>query len=215
MKLIFDFDGTLADISRRHYAVYKTVVSLFGGTPMSQATYWKQKRENTPWPKLISDSQLSLNNEKRFLKKFTELIEQPRMLALDELFSDTIETLESLSAHHDLILVSLRRKHVNLTSQLNTLNITHYFAYVLSGHSETKEGVLQKKAEVIRQQGLTDAAFLLGDTEADISAAKQLNIPAIALTTGIRSKSYLLTLDAAYIASSLTEAKNIIEQIEH
>lgn len=211
MKIVLDFDGTLTDISKRHYKVFESVVQQLGGAPIKKDKYWAMKRENLPWSEILVESKLLTKDEKFFLRDFTDLIEQPQMLEIDELLPGAKDTLESLSTDYELILVSLRRQHNNLINQLNKLGVTKYFTRILSGHSDTTEGVLKKKASVLQDQGIANIACVVGDTEADVSTAAQLGVPSIAITTGIRSEKFLSSLGATYVTNNLQDAKNIIE----
>lgn len=213
MKVFLDLDGTLIDISERHYQVYTTTVNDFGGTPLEKARYWELKRDNTPWPEILTLSNVSLEHEPRFMEDFTKRIEDPVMLALDTLFTHSMSVLTELKKTHELILVSLRRNPQNLRTQLDQLGITKFFAHILSGHSATKEGLLTKKAAVIQELGPVGEACIVGDTEADVSAGKQLAITSIAVTTGIRSESFLSHLEPDYVSGSINQVKDIVESL--
>lgn len=213
MKIFFDLDGTLIDISQRHYQVYKSAVVKFDGEPLPQKRYWQLKRDNTQWSELLKYSRIALKHESDFMTHFTHNIESQDMLSLDNLFAQSREVLKNLQKNHELILVSLRRNPRNLRLQLEKLGLTQYFKHILSGHSDTKEGVLTKKATVIQELGQLGQACIIGDTEADISAGKQLGIPSIALTTGIRSKEFLAKLNPDYSADSIDDVQSIIGSI--
>lgn len=210
-KIFLDFDGTLVDIKKRHYQVYKLCVERFGGVSLDTAEYWSLKRHDTQWSDILAASKLNPNIENDFLKVFIEKIEDIDMLKNDHLFDDTLNFISSVASRYDIYLVSLRRHHDNLVSQLKHLGIEYMFKTVLSGHSETKQGVLTKKADVIREIDGYGNGIIIGDTEADIAAATKLNIPSIALTTGIRDFAFLNSMNPTYISDSLTEAETYLD----
>jgi phosphoglycolate phosphatase-like HAD superfamily hydrolase len=73
---------------------------------------------------------------------------------------------------------------------------------------------LLKKAEIIAAIGIAhNDAMIIGDTEADISAAKTLQIPGIAVTTGIRNKDYLEKLNPAYAIDSIDKVIAIVGRL--
>ncbi len=187
IPLIFDLDGTLLDTSTRHFTVYETVTKQFNSTVLDKDAYWQLKRRNTPWPQILAASAIDPNQSQAFLAKFIALIEQIDMLKLDELFPFSLPCLERLSAHQ-LYLVSLRRNEANLLQQIEWLGLAPHFAKVVTGHTEN-EGFEMKK-ELISQ--LTDKnAIVIGDTEADIKAARALGLKSIAVTSGIRDNTRL------------------------
>lgn len=213
MNIFFDFDGTITDIAPRHYSVYVQCVAKMNGAPLDMDEYWRLKRSDVKWYKILPMSGIDPSLEKEFLSFFINLIEDMDMLVTDKLFSGSIEVLDRLSLDNTLILVSLRRSHVNLTKQLKLLGIDKYFTKILSGHSDTREGVLQKKAEAIRGAGEYNTGVIVGDTEADVAAAKQLNFYSIAVTTGIRDHVFLREQDPDFIVDSLKDAQGIIEKL--
>lgn len=209
-NIFLDFDGTLVDIKTRHYETYRQCVSRFNGNCLEADAYWSLKRHDTPWADILRRSALDSSIEKEFLTYFIECIEDFEMLKTDRLFGDALSFIDSINQSHEVYLVSLRRNHLNLVKQLEYLSIHHKFKEILSGHSETKKGVLTKKADVIRSIRGHEAGVIIGDTEADIAASHQLNITSIALTTGIRDRSLLEKLQPSYIVNSLSEAKRYI-----
>ncbi len=187
IPLIFDLDGTLLDTSTRHFTVYETVTKQFNGTVLDKAAYWQQKRRNTPWPEILTASGIDPGQSQAFLTKFIALIEQIDMLKLDELFPFSLPCLERLSAY-ELYLVSLRRNEANLLQQIEWLGLAPHFARVITGHTEN-EGFEMKKELIGRLNEKN--AVVIGDTEADIKAARLLGLRSIAVTSGIRDNGLL------------------------
>jgi phosphoglycolate phosphatase-like HAD superfamily hydrolase len=213
MQLFIDFDGTLADVSERHYSVYRKCLDEFGGTPLSKDTYWGMKRKDASWAELLSLSGVDPEAESDFLQHFIQLIESKEMLGKDTLMPDARRFLEETSTYGVLWLVSLRRNREHLLWQLDSLGIRDYFKGVLSGHSDTKEGVLLKKAEEIRKATtVASDDIIIGDTDSEISAASQLGIASYAIDTGIRSTEFLASKHPTHLMHSLTEVVQKIEE---
>lgn len=216
MLIFFDLDGTLTEISKRHFRVYREVVIENGGTPLGKKDYWERKRSNTAWSALLTASSINPAQEKIFLNRFTELIESPEMLRIDRLLSGSAEILARLKEENRLWLVSLRRNGENLVSQLEWLGISSFFERVITGHSDTLEGVLSVKAEAInRTEEDVAGALFVGDTEADISAARILNICSVAVTSGIRSPEYLAKLEPDFIIGSVGQLEEVLIALRH
>lgn len=211
MNIYFDFDGTLTDITQRHYGVYVQSVENFGGRPIELGEYWSKKRNKIEWSELLSLSELDGEIEDEFLQYFIARIESLEMLKIDPLFDHSEDVLKALCKDHKLVLVSLRRSHENLLDQLKNLGVDHYFDAILSGHSDTVEGTLNKKATVIRSYTTDKGGYIIGDTEADISAAKQLGITSIAVTTGIREQEYLTSLNPDHVIDDINQVLSIID----
>jgi len=117
MKIIFDLDGTLIDVSDRHYAVYREVSDELRGIALEKQAYWDLKKENAQWPKLLEYSKIPQANLADFMNLFIGKIEQPKYLKKDKLFPATKKVLSSLS-NHELYLLSLRRSAQTLLDEL-------------------------------------------------------------------------------------------------
>ena len=210
-NIFIDFDGTLVDIAPRHYRVYKKCVEKMGGTPLDRKKYWELKRDNISWNELLLISGLEVNNRDDYLELFIDRIESLEELYRDELFVDSLSALKKLSSNDNkLYLLSLRRNSDALDKQIEKLGIECFFEEILSGHSDTKEGTLLKKADIIKQTiDNPEDSIIVGDTEADVAAAQQLNATSIALLSGIRSKEFLKSMEPDYLVDGIGDVSNI------
>ena len=169
------------------------------------------KRANLSWDKLLPLSGLSIDEKATYLKLFIDRIESQEELGADELFKDSLHTLEQLRANNNkLYLLSLRRNADALDWQIEYLGIRHLFEKILSGHSDTKEGTLLKKADIVRQTvDNPSEVVIIGDTEADIAAAQQLGATSIALMSGIRNEEFLSAMQPNYLVDGIGDVDNI------
>ena len=182
-----------------------------GGTPLDRKKYWELKRDNISWNELLPMSGLEVNNRGDYLELFIDRIESLEELYKDELFVDSLSALKKLSSNgNKLYLLSLRRNSDALDKQIEKLGIGCFFEKILSGHSDTKEGTLLKKADIIKQTiDNPEDSIIVGDTEADVAAAQQLNATSIALLSGIRSKEFLKSMESDYLVDGIGDVANI------
>ena len=169
------------------------------------------KRTNVSWDKLLPLSGLSIDEKDAYLKLFIDRIESQEELGADELFKDSLRVLEQLRANDNkLYLLSLRRNADALDWQIEHLGIQHLFEKILSGHSDTKEGTLLKKADIVRQTvDNPSEVVIIGDTEADVAAAQQLSATSIALLSGIRNEEFLSAMRPNYLVDGIGDVNNI------
>ena len=169
------------------------------------------KRANLSWDKLLLLSGLSIDEKDRYFKLFIDRIESQEELGADELFKDSLRTLEQLRANDNkLYLLSLRRNADALDWQIEHLGIRHLFEKILSGHSDTKEGTLLKKADIVRQTvDNPSEVVIIGDTEADIAAAQQLGATSIALMSGIRNEEFLSAMHPNHLVDGIGNVDDI------
>lgn len=210
-NIFVDFDGTLVDIAPRHCQLYENCVKALDGAPLNKEEYWEMKRANVSWDKLLSLSGLNVDKKEEYLKLFIDQIESREKLSIDKLFTDSLRTLGQLRLNgNKLYLLSLRRHADALDWQIEHLGVRHFFERILSGHSDTKEGTLLKKADIVRQTvDNPSEVVIIGDTEADIAAAQQLDATSIALMSGIRNKEFLSVLRPNYLVEGIGDINKI------
>ena len=213
LKVFFDLDGTLLDVSERNYRVYSEVTKQFGGTPMDKTTYWDLKRKKTKWPELLPLSKLDAAIEREFLEVFITKIEDPKYLELDVLLPNAVRVLEEVSSKAACRLVSLRRNEANLHKELERLKLNDYFVEILSGHSES-DGY-DKKIELIKSRLGNSRGVIIGDTEADIVTGKNLGLTTVAMLSGIRDEKFLEVLEPDYMLNDISDVLTLPMFVDH
>jgi phosphoglycolate phosphatase len=130
-----------------------------------------------------------------FLDRFLAEIESPDRLALDRLLPGAAAALAALAARGDrLVLLSLRRDPAAFAGQVARLGIGRRFARVDAGRTSADDRVAKRR--LIEAAGLGGPAAVVGDTEADMGAARALGLAAVGVTTGLRNRRVLLAAGA-------------------
>jgi phosphoglycolate phosphatase len=206
--IFFDLDGTLIDVSIRHYQVYSELVEKYAGRPLPNDRYWSEKRLKTKWPTLLSQSLIAEDRASQFMQDFIGLIEQPDKLKIDPLFPGSLATLKLLSRQYRLCLVSLRRNKGALLDQVSDLGLEEFFDKVLTGHSETTDEDV--KSELIKSLAVSGRDVIVGDTEADVLTGKLLGLKTVALTSGIRDEGLLRALKPDLVLQNIDEVPGVL-----
>jgi phosphoglycolate phosphatase-like HAD superfamily hydrolase len=210
MAIFFDLDGPILDVSEKYYKVYSDILSQNGFKVLSKSEYWNAKREKVSDLEILQRSMAEPFFE-RYQHQRKLLIESDPYLIYDKVQDCAVQVLDTLSKSNDLILVTLRTFPEQLHKQLERLDIRKYFVNVLSSDEETKprwkikynliRGFLGKKK--------TYGSILIGDTETDILAGKELGFVTIAVLNGIRSYRILKEANPTYILKSFKEILEI------
>jgi phosphoglycolate phosphatase-like HAD superfamily hydrolase len=187
--IVLDLDGTLIDVSKRHHTVYRDVLADLGGRPLPFSRYWELKRANAPWPEILGANGV----QAEFLAQFRERIEQPSYLALDRLFTFTRSAIDEL-AGHDLYLLTARRSPEALREQLDRLDLARHFRAIVSG---------ERKSELITTIAAGPDTVVVGDTEVDVAAAREVGAVAVAVASGIRSEAVLRRSEPDHLAEDI------------
>jgi phosphoglycolate phosphatase len=201
MKIFLDLDGTILDIKYRYYKIYSDLLLQSGFKCLDIETYWELKRSKTP-EEMIAAKTATDKFAEHYAKNRIHLIETVEYLVLDRVFDDVHEILEDWSVKHDLYLVTLRKNRAHLNLQLQLLDLHKYFRAIYNDELGSN-----RKDKLIKHKVFNSCnCVIIGDTESDIEAGKQLGIKTIALTRGIRKRYLLEDLCPDIIISDLSQA---------
>ena len=206
--IIFDLDGTLIDVSARHYTLYQSVISEQGVEALSPDDYWQHRRAGESTIDLLAATPGV--DVGRFTEAWMAGIERPDWLSLDEPYEGAIEIIKALQPRYELVLITLRRDRGALMDQMDALKLRPYFTEVICHGPELVKGkhLLQGVGE------LTPGGYAVGDTEADIELASETGRRAICLSYGVRSGRYLASRGAETVIGSLRELPEVINAAE-
>lgn len=229
MTLFCDFDGPIVDVSDRYYATYRLGLSQTRShyrtlrrpiaiRAMSKTQFWQMKQERVPDAEIALRSGLHGESLEYFLDQVRQHVNLPGLLQKDRLQPGVMWALSLLREQgFRLVVVTLRCKS-QVQDLLAQYQIQDVFEEIYGAddadaaylnYADVKTSLLR---QAIAQHGFHPGeektavalpGWMIGDTEADVIAAQTLGIPAIALTCGIRSQSYLSKLKPNAIHTSL------------
>jgi phosphoglycolate phosphatase-like HAD superfamily hydrolase len=187
--VFFDFDGTLVDIRQKYFALHCFLAQELAFDPGSIEDFWRLKRCQAQSTDLTGGRGGSVAS--RYERLWLELIEKPRFTSLDSVLPGVMEVLRGLRYSAELALVTLRRDPRVLRNQLQDLRLDAVFGEILV--SGEYPDVTRSKRSLIQQSRWKDCrrAMVVGDTEDDAAAAASLDIPFIAVNSGLRDAAQL------------------------
>lgn len=204
MKLFFDLDGPLLDNRNKYHRLYLDLLAPYGGERLDRDHYWELKRHRV--------SELEILGRTGHAARYAEYeparrqnLESARYLDLDRVFSFVDGVLDTLSARHELYLVTLRKRRDLLFEQLERLGLLHRFERVFS--EPNNDGTPDVKVRLIAGlvAGREAEACLVGDTELDIEAGRRLGICSVGVCSGIRARAPLQAEKPDILLGSLAE----------
>jgi phosphoglycolate phosphatase-like HAD superfamily hydrolase len=222
LRIITDFDGPIMNVSARYYQVYQLCLAQVkrpeqAVKQLSKEEFWDLKRSRVPEAEIGTLSGLDETQTKEFAQLRRQTVHNLSYMVYDEPIAGAIETLERIQqAGIDLAVMTMRRV-TELDYALNRYDLGRFFPsdrrYCLSNdYVKTRDiddkPLLMKKA--IAELPPATAVWMVGDTEADIVAAKTNGIKAIGVLSGIRDRPQLERYQPDAIADNLSSAVDLI-----
>ncbi|MBW4664268.1 MAG: HAD family hydrolase [Chroococcus sp. CMT-3BRIN-NPC107] len=222
LRLITDFDGPIIDVSERYYQVYKycLATSKAPGQSVKQldkAQFWQLKRSRVPETQIGIMCGLDETQAKTFSHLRRQTVHTPSYFSYDTLAPGAVDALEKVQAAGiDLVVMTMRRVK-ELDYAFNRYDLGRFFpknrCYCLTNDYVKTRDIDDKPLLMERSLVELPAAedtWMVGDTEADIMAAKNHNVKAIAVLCGIRDREQLQLYNPDLIVETLSEAVDIL-----
>ena len=209
-----DFDGPIVDVSDRYYQTYKLCLDRIKRTELnsrklSKKQFWQMKQHRISDIKIAKRSGLRSEQISPFLQEVRTIVNAPELLQTDRIQPGVKWALEMLrSQGTKLVLVTLRCQS-QVKQILKATELEYLFSGVYgrkdthSAYQNNAEFKTELLKEAIANYSHKSSNYMIGDTEADIIAAKQTGINSIALTCGIRSSHYLSKYQPDYLCEDL------------
>ena len=221
IRLFTDFDGPIMDVSERYYQVYLRCLEVTRQphqmvNVLTKSEFWRLKRAQVPEKEIGRRSGLDGDQSQAFAQLRKETVHTAPYLAYDNPVPGAIAALERVQRlGFDLAVMTMRREQ-ELSEAFERCNLGRSFRgdrrYCLSNTYQKTVDVKDKP--LLMRRALSELppaqCWMVGDTEADIVAAKTHGLPVIAVTSGIRDRQRLAQQSPDWIASNLSEALDII-----
>lgn len=223
LRLITDFDGPIMDVSDRYYQVYQRCLYLvkYPQQPLnilSKEEFWRLKRSRIPEQKIGLLSGLSLEQARIFTHLRRTNVHALPYLLYDTVIPGAIAALAQVQQlGFELVLMTMR-KESELNIALQQHNLARFFSarlrYCLDNDYLITLDIQDKPllmAKALRELSTAADVWMIGDTEADIIAAKTYDIKVVSVLSGIRDRQQLEMYRPDLIVDNLAEAVKYID----
>jgi phosphoglycolate phosphatase-like HAD superfamily hydrolase len=212
--LFFDLDGPILDVSPRYVALHQTLLEELGVRGMEAGMYWQRKRAVCAEEAILAE----LGAEEfaaEYVRRRLELIETRPFLACDRPWPWAVDVLTALAKRHALVIVTARAQRAALDGQLTHHELRRFFAEILSSPAGVNVG--QQKAALIREYLARRKLppgdhWIIGDTEADIQAGKEVGLRTVAVLSGIRDEEHLRAAAPDFLLNDIRELSFLLEK---
>lgn len=222
IRLITDFDGPIIDVSERYYRVYqvcleKVRLASQQVKQLSKEEFWDLKRSCVPEKQIGIISGLDEVQAQEFSQMRRQTVHSETYFQYDTLASGAVDALLKIQeAGIDLAVMTMRRVR-ELDYAFQKFDLYRFFpenrCYCLSNHYVKTRDIDDKPllmARAIEELPAVADTWMVGDTEADITAAKRHNIKVIAVECGIRDRAQLELYNPDLITKDLMSSVNLV-----
>lgn len=222
MRIITDFDGPIMDLSDRYYHVYQLCLDKVKQPKQSiniltKDIFWAYKQAQVPEQQVGIESGLTATQAEVFKNLRDRHAHQLQYLSFDRVVPGSISALENIQASGSELLVMTLRRTCELEPAFEQYELAKFFPphcrYCLADDYEKHSDVAAKTQ--LMAQALTELkpepnTWMIGDTEADIIAAKTHHIKVIGVLSGIRDRDRLAQYQPDRIVPNLAAAIEFI-----
>ncbi len=176
------------------------------------------KRAQVPEVEIGQRSGLSPAQSREFAQLRRDTVHQVEQLVHDQPVAGAIASLERAEEMGIELVVMTMRRVRELDAALERYDLGRFFPagrryclandYVKTGDSNDKPKLM---AAAMQELAPAPHTWMVGDTEADIAAARFGKIPAIAVLSGIRDRNRLTSFQPDGIVDNLGAALDLIE----
>jgi phosphoglycolate phosphatase-like HAD superfamily hydrolase len=222
LRLITDFDGPIMDVSERYYQVYQFCLAQTkyphqAVTELSKPEFWQLKRSHVPEQEIAFKSGLDAEQAQKFSQLRKQTVHTQPYFEYDCLVPGAIAALTKLQqAGVDLVVMTMRRVR-ELDYAFQKYDLAQFFPenrrYCLSNDYVKTRDIEDKPllmAKALAELPAAADTWMVGDTEADITAAKKHDIKMIGVESGIRDRTQLELYQPNLIVKDLSSAVDFL-----
>lgn len=222
LRIITDFDGPIVDVSERYYRVYQICLDKTRNPrqkvrKLTKGEFWQLKRSRVPETQIGIISGLDTAQAQEFSQLRKQTVHTQPYFQYDNLGDRAVDTLLQIQqAGIDLAVMTMRRVR-ELNYAFNQYDLGKFFSedrryclgndYIKTGDTKDKPLLMSRALQELPPAYDT---WMIGDTEADIVAAKSHGIKVIALECGIRDRNQLEQEEPDLIVKDFSYAANLI-----
>ncbi|HEY9887103.1 MAG TPA: HAD family hydrolase [Candidatus Obscuribacterales bacterium] len=218
LRIFTDFDGPIMDVSERYYQVYQYCLAEAQEpgqrvTVLSKSEFWRLKRAQVPERQIGCLSGLHDDQARQFAHLRRQHVHSHAYLKHDRPIPGAVTALQQIQAIASDFAVVTMRRHQALSFALAQYDLDHFFPpaarYCLPDNYVKTHDVIEKIR--LMEKALTELppateTWMVGDTEADIAAARAHDLPVVGVLSGIRDRDRLALYAPDFIVDNLQEA---------
>ncbi|WP_375504288.1 HAD family hydrolase [uncultured Nostoc sp.] len=222
IRLITDFDGPIIDVSERYYHVYQFCLEKTRRPDqvvqeLPKVEFWQLKRSRVPEKQIALNSGLDEAQAQEFAQLRRQTVHTEPYFDYDTLAPGAVDALLKIQqAGIDLAVMTMRRVR-ELDYAFKKHDLGRFFpenrCYCLSNDYVKTRDIEDKPllmARALKELPPATDIWMVGDTEADITAAKNYGVKVMAVECGIRDRTQLELYHPDLIVKDFSAAVDLV-----
>lgn len=205
-QIFMDVDGTVINYWNRIFAVYYDACLHTNVCPLNEKDIYSKIR--------CGEKYVPSNQQHLIIPIMHNNIYHPIYLELDRAYDEMAEITNNLSAKYKTHLVTFHKGRKTLIDRLHLFGVNTKNLTIITLDDDKLYSLLQpnEKANMIlsvlkeRPEG-----YIIGDTQHEIIAGKELGLTTIAVTWGLRNEEFLSKYNPDFIINTPQQITEIIE----
>ena len=201
MLVIFDFDGTLVDVSERWYQLHRDIANQYALPIIERESYIAAKRAGTKEATIMlnySNNQAAIT---AYCKERINLIKQQQYLAFDQPFEAAFEVLEAWAKVGPMCLLSKRKSAENFHWEVENKGFKPFFRDLAPTFGKEKEEILVK----MYPKEVLSSAIIISDAFEDYNMGLKLGMQPLVIGYGCRTANYFRNLGVKKVVEHCAE----------
>jgi len=204
IKIILDFDGTIVNVWKRYYSIFKDGTNL----NISFEKYKSLKKELERDELIIKTFKNNVSED--FLENYFKFkkrnLENKKYLELDSLILNPNLVKKN---NFEITILTLRRNKENFLWQINKLALNPFFEdFVVL---KPKQAAKKNWFEIHLRKNIYDFVYIVGDSEEDALLSLFPNTRLFIVKTGLRKPENIIYKNSLYEKENITVIENINE----
>lgn len=179
--IVFDFDGTLIDVTERWYRLHVDLAPVYGLAILPREAYVDAKRSGAREIDIVEGDEAAVH---AYESDRVARIEEETYLQHDRAWEGVPELLAGLQ--ESAVLITNRRHEDRTNQELARLGLDGYFSAVMTTAGRGKDEVLRERFDA----GSLEGVLFVSDALEDRAAASRLSMSPVTVSYGCRSAAY-------------------------
>lgn len=197
--IFLDFDGTLVDVMPRFHAIFSEYLTQKGYPSPDVDEYRRLKQSHSYDPEIFKVLGFEID-WKDYRTWKMERVESLDYLRLDRLIGDPHQVIAQIRQKgYSVVLLSARMEKENLMLELKWLGIHDLFDSVIVTERYEEDSKARALAGLVGEGDI-----IVGDSETEVIASRELGIKHFGVATGLRSPGFLFEQGARVVLRDYT-----------